>query len=161
MLSLSVSVSINAPKAVVWEKMSRFDEVAKWTKSVHKSYFSGVKTQGKGAKRVCEVPGYGTVYETVTWWEANKGFSYEAETTITEFAKNTWTIEEKGSQTLLTIQPEFKVKYGFIGKIMEVLLLKPKLKKQLPEVLAEFKYYVEHGVPAFAEGTDKLAKQRG
>ena len=156
MLTFNMSVHIHAPKEKVWEKMSDFGEVEKWTRSVNKSYIVSPKKEGEGMERVCEIPRYGSIREKITWWEPDKGLTYEAKNPITKFARNTWTIKGNGEDSVLSIRPEFEVKYGFLGRLMELWILKPQLKKQLPEVLAEFKYYVENGFPVSPEDKHKL-----
>ena len=144
MYSVTLSVRINAPKSTVWEAMSEFDSVSKWTRSVSESYFVSTQTEGIGTERACKVPRFGLVKEKITYWEPLKGLSYEANTAITKYARSHWRISSDGEDTIVTVSPEFEVRFGFLGRLMETFLLKPQLNKQIPEVLAEFKYYVEN-----------------
>lgn len=156
MLRFSFSVKIKASKQSVWKKMKEFDNVALWTKSVDQSYYQGTDHAALGTTRVCKSPQFGTIVEKITAWTEGESYSYEADVAIAKYARNTWTVTEDGADCVLQITPESLIRFGPLGRLIELFVLKPQLKKQLPIVLAEFKYYAENDHPISEENKHKL-----
>ena len=54
-------------------------------------------------------------------------------------------MEADGEGTLVTVTPDYALKYGPIGWLMDFLVVRRQYKKGMEELLGGLKYYVETG----------------
>lgn len=141
------SVCINASTAKVWELLSDIEKVSIWAEPVLEAKCTSPSNVGVGAERVCKLKGNMQVKETWVGWNEGKSFTYVAEgIPFTKSAKNTWSIEDENGITLLTSVAEIEFKKGILGYLMAAVM-KLAMKRQAPQALATFKYWVENGTP--------------
>ena len=147
MIKISASVCVDALASKVWATLSELDSVHIWVDSIHRSYCEGEHTRGVDAVRVCELRGNVTVKETIIAWEEGRSFTYTGQgIPLIKRAANTWSVEERGRQTLVTSSAEVEVKGGVWGRLFEPLLLVAS-QQVGRKSLAAFKYLVENGKP--------------
>lgn len=80
-------------------------------------------------------------------WHEGRSFAYEGVgIPFVASAKNAWTVQAEGEQTLLLSQAEVVLKGGLAGLLLEPIVAH-QLKRIGPRTLAAFKYLVEHGRP--------------
>jgi hypothetical protein len=80
-------------------------------------------------------------------WEEGRSFTYEGVgAPILKRAQNTWSVEPKVDQTLVTSVAEAELKGGVLGLMLEPLI-KPLFMKMGARSLASLKYFVEYGRP--------------
>lgn len=145
MLKMTGSVCIDAPAAAVWAVLSDLESIHLWVQSIRHSYCPA-QNRGVGAMRVCELK-QATIRETIVEWDDGRSFGYRGEgAPILKNATNLWTVEARGTQTLVTSSAEVVIKGGFLGRLLEPLVrvLAGRLGAQS---LAALKYFVEHGHP--------------
>lgn len=141
------SVCIDAEIAKVWEALTEIEKVSLWAAPVLEASCSGDLTRGIGAERVCKLKGNMTLTETWVEWEEESSFTYVARgIPFTSSAKNRWSIKNENGKTLLTSEADIKFKKGLLGFLMSAMM-KVAFKKQGPQALASFKYWVENGEP--------------
>ncbi|MGI9666668.1 MAG: SRPBCC family protein [Acidimicrobiia bacterium] len=63
--NISGSVTINAPKSVVWSILDDFSNIQDWTDQVKTSVQLGDVSEGLGAGRSCELAPFGTTDEKI------------------------------------------------------------------------------------------------
>jgi hypothetical protein len=61
-------------------------------------------------------------------------------------ARNEWTVQAEGDQTLLISQTEVVLKGGLLGRMLEPIVAY-RFKRIGPRTLAAFNHRVEHGEP--------------
>jgi hypothetical protein len=99
-----------------------------------------------GAVRVCELK-QGTVVETILEWDEGRSFTYQGEgAPMMKRATNRWTVEPRGSQTLVTSTAEVELKGGVVGLLLQPLV-KIVASRMGARSLASLKYLVEQGHP--------------
>ena len=150
MTTLKYEILINAPKSQVWDVIADLGGVVKFHPFVTKSYYVTDEKQGNGAARICELGPKNSVNETAIAW--NEG---ESITLGVEFIKGqkppvdnftgTISLKEQGSGTVAAMIIEFAPKFGPLGKIMDVILLRPQINKLVPNVLKGLKHHIETG----------------
>jgi len=141
------SVCINATTAQVWKALSDIEKVSLWAAPILESECKGALKVGVGAERVCKLKGNMTIKETWVKWDEGSSFTYLGEgIPLTTLAKNTWTVKNENGMTLLTSVAEIEFKRGVFGYLMAAIM-KFSMKRQGPQVLATFKYWVENGTP--------------
>lgn len=57
MVRLSASVCIDAPAAVVWERLARLEDIGLWSEAVRRARCHGRLARGVGAERTCQLKG--------------------------------------------------------------------------------------------------------
>lgn len=130
---------LDAPRSVVWEKLSDFGNVHIFHPTVEKSALVGGRQCGLGARRTCTFyDGKGQVEEEITGWQEGKSMSVALRdgSMPVKQAVIRFDLEEAGSNaTRLTLHAEFEMKWGLLGKIMGPVMMKPMMKKMLGDVL--------------------------
>jgi hypothetical protein len=145
MLKMTSSVCIDAPVSAVWALLSQLESIHLWVASIRRSHCPE-QSRGVGAVRLCELK-QGTIRETIIEWTEGQSFKYRGEgAPMMQSATNLWTVEARGSQTLVTSSAEVVVKGGLFGRLLEPLM-KPMIRRLGARSLASLKYYVEHGQP--------------
>jgi carbon monoxide dehydrogenase subunit G len=139
------SVCINATAADVWAVLSDIASIERWVPLIQRSYCPE-QSRGVGAMRVCELK-QATLRETIIAWDEGRSFTYRGEgAPMLKTAINTWSVEPRGEQSLVTSAAEVELKGGFAGRLLEPLM-KAMATRMGAQSLASLKYFVEHGEP--------------
>ena len=147
MFTISRSVCIDAPASKVWQVLSQLESIHLWVEPIRHSYCEGSTTRGRDAVRVCELGGNLKVRETIVDWIEGRSFAYAGEgAPLTKRAVNRWTVEERGSQSLVTTTAEVALKGGICGRLLEPLFAAVAGRMGVRS-LAGLKFYVENGTP--------------
>ncbi len=147
MVKLYASACIEAPAAVVWERLARLEDIQLWSEQVLRARCDGGVTHGVGAERTCDLVGNMTITERWIAWDEGHSFTYEGSGIgVMRRAVNRWTVIPHGEHTLLTSEAEVEFIGGAFGRVV-ALVLAPLLRRMAPNALAGFKYLVEHGEP--------------
>ena len=56
-----------------------------------------------------------------------------------------FSIEADGDNSVVTVTPDYAIKYGPIGMLIDLLVARRQLKKGMDGLLAGLRYYVETG----------------
>jgi len=54
-----------------------------------------------------------------------------------------FTIEEKNEKTTVTVSPAYELKFGFLGRIMDTLVVRKMYLKGMKSLLKGLKKYIE------------------
>lgn len=148
--SFKAQIKIGAPKERVWDVLADVGNIYKWNPGVTHSYSTSAEASGEGASRHCDVqsgPIKGYLEERAFDWREGEGFkikvsdsSLPVKRIIVQFA-----VRSDGGQTVVEVSPEFQLKYGVLGVVMERLMFGPQFRKGMAGLLAGLKHYVETG----------------
>ena len=151
MTTLIHEITINAPKSQVWEVIANLGGVVNFHPLVTHSYYVTDDQQGTGAARVCELGPNTSVNETAIAW--NEGESYTLDVQFTKGQKppvhrfhGTMSVRDQGTGTVAEIRLDYDPKFGPLGKLMDILMLRPQFNKLAPTMLKGLKHHVETGV---------------
>ena len=138
------SITILAPAQKCWDTLGNdFGQISHWASSIGSS--SAVKAMdGATSGRTCMTP-YGEITEEVTSWD-DTSHAYEYKMTglppMFKRGSNRWSIEElSASSCKVTMQTFIEMK-AIPGALLG-WMLKPRMIKNLTEMLEELQYYVE------------------
>ena len=149
MTTFKQNIWIDAPKEKVWEIIADLGAVQNFHPSVQKSYYSSDKKEGLGAARVCELLPVGKVEEKAIEWREGEGYLLDVIPVekAPPFKKSVggFNLKQDGQGTRATLTLEYTLKYGLLGQLMDIFLVRPQLKKVVPRVLAGLKHYTETG----------------
>jgi ligand-binding SRPBCC domain-containing protein len=147
MLRMTKTACVDAPLGVVWAHLARIDQIHLWIDMIHRSYVSGDCSAGIGAVRTCELRGDRRLHEHFVAWDEGVSFTYESrDAPMMKLARNRWSVRAEGDRTLVTSEAEMRFRGGPLGWLLGFLLV-PLIRVLLPNPLAKFKFWVEHGRP--------------
>ena len=147
-MRLENTLTINADADRCWHILSdEFADIHAWSAGVAKSYMKAPGAELLGNTRTCEIPGFGTIQESVTKHDTSGRVVSYVITGMPSFVKNTsntWFVKPSGpGKALVGSIFEFDTN-GLLGKIMGPML-KRQLSKGTERLLEELKVYAETG----------------
>ena len=114
-----------------------------------KSYYTSDNSKGLGASRVCEFLPGGSVEEGATEWQEGEGYLLEVHPLekAPPFKKafGRMALKQDGQESLVTLEIEYTLKFGPIGRLMDALMVRPQFRRVVPSVLAGLKHHTETG----------------
>ncbi|SMF56532.1 Polyketide cyclase / dehydrase and lipid transport [Alteromonadaceae bacterium Bs31] len=153
---LNAAIVINRPSSEVWSVLEDFDNVYQWAPGVSKSHGIGKQALGVGHGRHCVIEGFGSLDEYITQWIEQHGFTYSISPLgPLHHSTSTWRLRAlNADSTRLEVTFAYELRFGIFGKLMHVLMVRPKLEKGLPQTIKAVKARVEN---LTAEQTSELA----
>ena len=151
MSTFSTRIRINARKEKVWEVLADLSAIYKWNPGVSHSHSTSEFSQGEGVTRHCDLQGFGRnigyLEERAIDWREGEGFKIDIYDSNMPIKRNlvAFSIEADGDISVVTVAPDYEIKYGPIGGLIDLLVARRQLKKGMSELLAGLKYYVETG----------------
>ena len=118
MAHFSTQIRINATKEKVWEVLADFGGISRWSPGVRHSYSTSESNHGLLATRHCELPkGDDYLDEQILDWREGESFKVEIYETNLPLHRNVveFSIRADGSDTIVTVAPDYALKYGLLG----------------------------------------------
>jgi ribosome-associated toxin RatA of RatAB toxin-antitoxin module len=148
MQNVSKTVTMAIPATQIWEIIADFQRVDRYHPMVEKVDQIGTKKNGLGAMRVCNMYDKTSMKEEITHWIDGQGFSVK----LTEgsfpfkFANATMQVKPSGTNhSDVTLEMEFDMKYGVLGKAMAAVMIKPMIKKMFGTVMKSLNDHASTG----------------
>jgi len=146
----AVESRIDVPKARVWEVLSNLGSIYKWNPGVTSSHSTSESGSGEGATRHCDIsngPIKGYLEERALDWREGEGFKIDIYDTNLPLKSNVveFSVRADGESTVVTVSPEYTIKFGIVGKLMDALMMRRQMRKGMEGLLAGLKYHVETG----------------
>lgn len=146
--SFSVSTIINADRAKVWDVLANIGEIHRWNPGVLHSKVTGDLRSGLAAKRLCELPGKRFLDEEVVVWEPQQRLTMRIVDSNLPFRSADIQFElthgPDEASTQVTVSPEYQLKFGSLGQLLNGLIVGPAYKKGMKDLLLGLKRYLEH-----------------
>lgn len=147
MSKLHNTITINAPPEKVWDVLADLEAVQFYNPVVeHARYISPMK-EGVGASRQCEMKPDGWVKERVVGWEPKEAITmelYESPWPVNFMRWRTSLVPENGG-TRVSQNMEYELKFGPLGKLLDLIVMRRKLNKIIEDTFSNLKGYVEKG----------------
>lgn len=149
MTKFSVSVKVDAPTEKVWEVLADLGSIYKWNPGVAHSHSTSDAPGGEGATRHCDIQNgkikMGYLEERAFNWCEGEGYTIDiyASTMPMKSSIVGFDIRPDGDGTIVTVTPEYNMKFGPLGLIMDTLMGRRMFKKGMRGLLAGLKYHVE------------------
>lgn len=144
---ITSEIEIDKPKEKVWGVLSIIGEIDKFHPLVKKSCATTGIISGLGARRHCELLPMGQMEEEVV--ELIEGKTIVMEVVGGKmlppyrFMKGRIDLMEINNRTRVTFSFSYQLKYGVLGWLINVLLIKPQFKKAPSKYVKGLKNYVE------------------
>ena len=146
--AFSTEIRINAPREKVWGVLADLGGIYKWNPGVSHSRSTSEAGGGEGATRHCDLANpKGYLEERAFDWREGEGYkidiyesSFPIERNVVEF-----TVTADGDGTIVSVSPDYQLKFGPIGALIDRLILGRQMRKGMEDLLAGLKYHVETG----------------
>jgi uncharacterized protein YndB with AHSA1/START domain len=148
--SFSKTTTIDAPKDKVWAVLADIGSIEKWSPGVTHSHSTSAEPGGEGATRHCDVGMGGksaSLEERAFEWREGEGYKIDVYESSMPMKSNvvTFALKDAGSGTTVTVSPDYKMKFGPIGAMMDTLMVRKQFEKGVEGMLSGLKQYVETG----------------
>jgi ligand-binding SRPBCC domain-containing protein len=146
MATLHNKIIIDAPLEKIWDVLSKVDELDKYDPTVGKSKAISEIRSGLGAARKVDMKdGKNWFEEKCTVAKPNESLVFEI--TACSFPvhrlKHTYSFEKIGTKVKVKQVMKYEVKYGSIGKILDVIIIRKQSDGGIKKFLSGLKNYVE------------------
>lgn len=147
MTTLHNEITIKAPIEKIWEALSEVETLDKYDPTVIKSIAISESTNGIGAKRkVSMKDGKNWFEEQCISWNPNKELTYEL--TACSFPihqlRHSYTFERVGGDVKVKQVMQYKVKFGWFGRVLDSLMIRKQSDAGIKQFLAGLKSYTEN-----------------
>jgi hypothetical protein len=146
-MKLEESIDIGAPPENIWPVITKRENVFKVDRLIKNFDFVGEQPSGVGKMFYMEKESGGRLIRSLcifTEWEENRKLAFR------QFLGNdvkgmqvSYTIEATKTGSRITLVHEVTMPYWIIGKIIELLAIRPVMKEVGPEVVANIKKLAE------------------
>lgn len=141
----SVSTTIRAPVDVVWTRLADIGSIREWNPGV-KDSFNTNDTVGLGATRHCDLGNSKALEEKVVLFEPKKAITFRITETNLPFqtADIGFILTSRSSSTTtVAVSPVYKLKYGPVGQLLDVVMVRSTYKKGMANLLSGLKRDLE------------------
>ena len=159
MKELRTEIEIDASPERVWEVLADFGGVSNWAPTITESRSLTEANEGVGAERTCDHVKMGTLEERIVDWEEGERYAYIVTKGLPmpmKSLKNDWSTASANGATRVDLKMVFETKFGPLGRMMEAMLLRRMMRKEMAITLAGLKYHVETGKTVTTEVEDDL-----
>ncbi len=139
-------ITIDAPVEKIWTALSNIDMLDKYDPTVKKATPLTTSTSGIGAKRKVDMlDGKNWFEEKVTVFKPNEALTYQL--TDCSFPikglQHSYSFERIGNQTKVRQVMEYTVKFGFLGKLLDAMMIRKQSDTGIKKFFAGLKSFTE------------------
>jgi Polyketide cyclase / dehydrase and lipid transport len=131
----------------LWHSLSDLTLVETYNPTVKKAHLQGGQKEGVGTIRACDLKPKGKIVERVTVWEQGKAVGLEIVESDWPISRMQWVtrIDPQGAGSVLSQRLDYDMKFGPLGWILNILVLKRNIQKNVGEALAGLIELAEQG----------------
>ena len=146
MATIHNEITVNASIDKVWATLTDLELLDKYDPTVKKSTLLSPEKTGIGAKRkVHMLDGKNWFDEKVTVFKPNEALTYQL--TDCSFPikglQHSYSFEKIGTQTKVKQVMQYTVKFGFLGKLLDSLMVRKQSDAGIKKFFGGLKSYVE------------------
>ena len=146
MTTIENEIVINAPIENIWNALSNMEKLDQYDPTVKKSTVLTETNSGIGARRKVEMlDGKNWFDETCTVWKPNEALTFELHACSfpVQNLKHSYTFENVGNQVKVRQVMQYSVKFGFLGKILDALVMRKQSDAGIKKFMAGLKSFTE------------------
>ncbi len=131
--------------AAVWRVLADIGAIHAWNPGVVRSHTTTAQLGGIGAERHCDLGGGNYLKEAVVTWEPERRLTMRIAATNLPFdaADIRFTLEARGDQTDVSVAPDYTLKFGPIGRLLDRYFVRARYQKGMRALLVGLKRHVE------------------
>ena len=149
MSTAKLTRTLNAPASKIWTVLSDFSNIQIFHPNVQDVDQLGEVDRGLGAARRCNFYGGGSAVEKIISWDDERQFFT---CTVTEFAAPMLDVTAgmgvnkiDSNRSEVYLEMNYVPKWGVLGKIMDVLVLRMAMRHTFNKVLKGLQLHLETG----------------
>ncbi len=148
MSSFKTQTTIDAPIESIWRVLADIGSISTWNPGVVESHVTTHDIGGVGAGRHCDLGGRNYLDEKVVEWEPERRLTMRIIGTNLPFrrADIRFTLQQGTGSTVVSVSPEYELKYGLVGMLLDALLVRRTYRKGMEALLSGLKEHVENDV---------------
>ena len=145
MATFETAILVNSSVDRVWDVLADIGTISRWNPGVKSSHLTTEGKEGMGAGRRCNLGGKTYLDEEVVAWEPHKNLTMRITATNLPFrrADIRFNLKDTGEGTLVTVSPNYALKFGWFGSILDRFFVRRTYLKGMKQLLAGLKHYVE------------------
>lgn len=138
-------VTIKASIDAVWNVLADIGSIHHWNPGVVDSRATTDGAAGLGSSRRCELGGKNYLDEEVVEWVPKEALRMRIVGTNLPFktADIRFTLEGRGKETLVTVSPTYRLKFGLLGTVLDAVFVRSQYRKGMINLLRGLKQHVE------------------
>lgn len=150
MTLLKNTIHIDAPPERVWAALARLDALHEIDPGVERSELCSNDSQGIGASRHCDLRAGGWFRDRVTVWQPHREIEFELHecSLPVRRLRHHYTLTPDEGGTRVDQEQEYELKYGPLGAILDVLVVRRKWDSGIKRFFVGLKKYVERDAAA-------------
>ena len=146
MTKLVNEITINASVKKVWQVLVNVEELATYDPTVRKSTKTSPSNSGIGASRKVDMQdGKNWFKETTTVCKPHEALTYQL--TACSFPvsdlKHSYSFQKIGNKTKVTQIMEYDMQYGFLGKLLDMFMVRKQTDSGIKKFFGGLKTYIE------------------
>ena len=144
---IDASLMINGSGKTVWEVLSDLALVERYDPTVQSAKVVSPESEGVGATREVVFANGDRLRESVTRFEPRRHLDFQSYATSMAVKSMTrsYSMDDEGKRTRVTVEFEYQMKYGLVGKALEQIWFRKRLGTIVHAGLYSIKRYVEVG----------------
>ncbi|MBT3271237.1 SRPBCC family protein [Candidatus Poribacteria bacterium] len=145
MATFSTEAQIDAAPAAVWDVLADIGSIHAWNPGVVDSRVTSDVEAGVGSSRHCDLGGRNYLDEDVVEWEPNEAITFRIVGSNMPFATAdiAFRLRSQGDTTTVTVSPDYTLKFGPLGRLMDAVMVRRMYRKGMEQMLAGLKAHVE------------------
>jgi hypothetical protein len=143
--TLKERIGINTSKQAVWDVMADFGNASVWAPGMRRSGLWGKVKAGVGMHRIMQHTWGFIIEEVVTQWTEGTGYSFELVRAPFPMCSvcETWVLNDDDSQAVLSITVSYGMRLGFIGALLDAVLVRFVVAREMRLGICGLKHHVE------------------
>lgn len=146
MATIHNEIVVNAPVEKIWEILTNLELLDKYDPTVKQSKALSENKSGLNAKRkVLMIDGKNWFDEKVTVFKPNLALTYQLTDCSFPISglKHSYSFEKAGNQTKVKQVMEYTVKFGLLGKLLDILMIRKQSDAGIKKFFSGLKTYAE------------------
>ncbi len=138
-------VTISAPPEVVWATLADIGSIYVWNPGVVHSEQTTTGAVNVGARRRCDLGGKNYLNEEVIEFVKPHKLTIRITDTNLPFktADIRFRLEGQGNETTVTVSPIYDLKFGWLGRLLDSLMVRRQYRKGMRGLLTGLKNHIE------------------
>jgi len=128
----------------VWEVLADIGNIHVWNPGVVDSKKTNERN-GLGGSRHCDIGGKNYLEEDVVDWQEGEKLTMRIMESNLPFKRADihFFLESDGNQTIVKVAPDYELKFGLLGRVMDSLMVRRTYQKGMETLLAGLKSHIE------------------
>lgn len=145
MAQFSETIVVEAAQAEVWRLLADIGSIGVWNPGVISSYQLGEEPVTLGSRRYCDLGGRDYLAESVAEFEPERRITMRIDQTNLPFSEAVirFTLEPLAERTRVTVAPDYSLKFGPIGMLIDLVLVRRAYRNGMRALLRGLKRHVE------------------